>query len=56
MSTARARLSLGSARFVSHWDITRLPYDGPADRWFVARLPEITATNEGSARFDLGNI
>ena len=22
------------ARFVSHWDITRLPYDGPADRWF----------------------
>jgi dihydromethanopterin reductase len=24
------------ARFVSHWDITRLPYDGPADRWFDA--------------------
>lgn len=22
------------ARFVEHWDITRLPYDGPADRWF----------------------
>ena len=22
------------ARFVSHWDITRLDYDGPADRWF----------------------
>ena len=22
------------ARFVTHWDITRLPYDGPADRWF----------------------
>ena len=22
------------ARFVSHWDITRLPYDGAADRWF----------------------
>ena len=22
------------ARFVRHWDITRLPYDGPADRWF----------------------
>ena len=22
------------AGFVSHWDITRLPYDGPADRWF----------------------
>ena len=22
------------ARFVSHWEITRLPYDGPADRWF----------------------
>lgn len=25
------------ARFVSHWDITRLPYEGPADRWFDAR-------------------
>lgn len=22
------------ARFVRHWDVTRLPYDGPADRWF----------------------
>jgi dihydromethanopterin reductase len=22
------------AGFVSHWDITRLPYDGSADRWF----------------------
>jgi len=22
------------ARFVRHWDITRLPYDGEADRWF----------------------
>jgi dihydromethanopterin reductase len=22
------------ARFISHWDITRLPYDGDADRWF----------------------
>ncbi|MHA6688658.1 dihydrofolate reductase family protein [Mesorhizobium sp. A556] len=22
------------APFVSHWDITRLSYDGPADRWF----------------------
>lgn len=22
------------ARFICHWDITRLPYDGPADRWF----------------------
>jgi dihydromethanopterin reductase len=25
------------ARFVSHWDVTRLPYDGPADSWFDAR-------------------
>jgi dihydromethanopterin reductase len=25
------------ACFVSHWDVTRLPYDGPADRWFDAR-------------------
>jgi len=22
------------APFIRHWDITRLPYDGPADRWF----------------------
>lgn len=22
------------ARYIRHWDITRLPYDGPADRWF----------------------
>ena len=25
------------ARYVSHWDVTRLPYDGPADRWFDPR-------------------
>ena len=25
------------ARFVSHWDVTRLPYDGPADRFFDPR-------------------
>ena len=22
------------AKYIQHWDITRLPYDGPADRWF----------------------
>jgi len=22
------------AHLIEHWDITRLPYDGPADRWF----------------------
>lgn len=22
------------ARYIAHWDITRLPYDGPADTWF----------------------
>ena len=22
------------ARLIRHWDITRLPYDGDADRWF----------------------
>ena len=22
------------ARLIGHWDITRLPYDGEADRWF----------------------
>jgi dihydromethanopterin reductase len=25
------------APFIRHWDITRLPYDGPADRWFDPR-------------------
>ena len=25
------------AHLVSHWDVTRLPYDGPADRWFDPR-------------------
>jgi dihydromethanopterin reductase len=24
------------APFIRHWDITRLPYDGEADRWFNA--------------------
>ncbi len=24
------------ARLIRHWDITRLPYDGDADRWFDA--------------------
>ncbi len=22
------------ARYIQHWDVTRLPYDGEADRWF----------------------
>ena len=22
------------AKYIRHWDITRLPYDGEADRWF----------------------
>ena len=22
------------AHLIQHWDITKLPYDGPADRWF----------------------
>jgi len=25
------------AQYIRHWDITRLPYDGPADRWFDPR-------------------
>lgn len=25
------------APYIQHWDITRLPYDGPADRWFNPR-------------------
>lgn len=25
------------ARLIQHWDITRLPYDGEADRWFDPR-------------------
>ena len=26
------------APFIDHWDITRLPYDGEADRWFNPTL------------------
>ena len=27
------------APLIGHWDVTRLPYDGPAERWFdPARL------------------
>lgn len=22
------------AHLIQHWDVTKLPYDGPADRWF----------------------
>jgi len=22
------------AKYIRHWDVNRLPYDGPADRWF----------------------
>jgi dihydromethanopterin reductase len=25
------------APFIRHWDVTRLPYDGDADRWFDPR-------------------
>lgn len=39
------------ARFVSHWDVTRLPYDGPADRWFnsswLTEGGEVTADHRG---------
>lgn len=31
------------APFIRHWDVMRLPYDGPADRWFdpawITRAP-----------------
>ncbi|WP_072563328.1 dihydrofolate reductase [Granulibacter bethesdensis] len=33
------------ARFIQHWDITRLPYDGPADRYFD---PAWLATGAGA--------
>ncbi|MEZ5898930.1 MAG: diacylglycerol kinase [Hyphomicrobiaceae bacterium] len=36
------------APFIEHWDVTRLPYDGPADRWFDPRW--ITASHLGGAR------
>lgn len=33
------------AQYIRHWDITRLPYDGDADRWFN---PEwLVAANRG---------
>ena len=31
------------ARFIRHWDITRLPYDGDADRWFKGEWLFLTA-------------
>jgi dihydromethanopterin reductase len=34
------------APFIRHWDITRLPYDGPADRWFD---PKWLAASEGTS-------
>jgi dihydromethanopterin reductase len=37
------------AGFVQHWDITRLPYDGEADRWFDPAWL-VTPGNQGSDR------
>jgi dihydromethanopterin reductase len=31
------------APYIRHWDITRLPYDGPADRWFNPKWLATTA-------------
>ena len=47
------------APFIRHWDVTRLPYDGDADRWFdprwlvaaraaTGRLPEAGASGGAS--------
>lgn len=37
------------APLIEHWDITRLPYDGPADRWFdpswLVRAPRQSLTS-----------
>lgn len=33
------------AKYIRHWDITRLPYDGEADRWFN---PEWLVAGRGS--------
>jgi dihydromethanopterin reductase len=33
------------APFIRHWDITRLPYDGEADRWFDPRWIARQVTN-----------
>jgi len=38
------------AQFVSHWDITRLPYDGPADRWFNPNWLTAGGENAGNGR------
>jgi dihydromethanopterin reductase len=38
------------APYILHWDITRLPYDGPADRWFDPKwlsMGHATATTRG---------
>lgn len=35
------------ARFIRHWDITRLPYDGPADLWFDPAWLGMAPTDAG---------
>ncbi|MGI6855234.1 diacylglycerol kinase [Mesorhizobium sp. 1B3] len=42
------------ARFVSHWDVTRLPYDGPADRWFDPRWLTASGKKPGTSARAVG--
>jgi dihydromethanopterin reductase len=44
------------AHHIRHWDITRLPYDGPADRWFDANwltVSEHSAVSEHAGADDV---
>jgi dihydromethanopterin reductase len=46
------------APFIQHWDITRLPYDGEADRWFdsawLVAAPRQSPANEPAPRLARG--
>ena len=33
------------AHLIEHWDVTKLPYDGPADRWFKPEWMVAKATS-----------
>lgn len=44
------------APYIRHWDVTRLPYDGPADRWFdPAWLTQGPTRSEDKSSSVLGN-
>ena len=41
--------------FIQHWDITRLPYDGPADRWFNPEWVRAKVASNGAQMLSRAN-